>query len=394
MARNRNRGVLATMNAFIRSLLRFANRHTPGLLVTGLVGVVFYNSWLWRRDRALADRLCAQRRCVPQLARTPKISALVAAWNEHDQIDAHIQSLLALSYPNIELIICAGGTDDTLESARRYACDRVIVLEQRKGEGKQRAIARCEQYASGEIIYLTDADCRYVDEALVQLVAPLVNEGEQSSTGSSQPLDEQIDQMLPRYLWSSDVMSDARSPMYREGLLGRNAAITRAALKRIGGLDFDARTGTDYQLARRLIQHGVAIRFVGDSSVPSRYPDTLATYRQKQSRWLRNLMLHGRRYRAWHDVAVTMQTIGTGGVMLLAPLTAIVFGRSVIALWSLLVFHATSSKLRYMLFTARLHQRAVLWNMPITLVPLTIVDFAVWALTLFDLLDPKRREQW
>jgi cellulose synthase/poly-beta-1,6-N-acetylglucosamine synthase-like glycosyltransferase len=375
----------------IAQLNRATNRHAGKLLAAGLAGALAYNAWQWRREAALARR---KRPAQPALARTPKVSALVAAWNEAGQIDAHIQSFLALRYPAIELVICAGGADGTLERARRYAGERVIVIEQQPGEGKQRALARCYAQAGGEIIYLTDADCRFSEDALVRLLAPIVGAGEQAATGTSRPLAEQAHKLLPRYLAAADMAAAIRSPAYVGGLLGRNAAVSRAAIERSGGLDFAARTGTDYQLARRLLAAGIAIRHVGDSCVQSEYPETLGEYRRRQSRWLRNLLLHSRRYGAAGDLRASLQTVVAGLAMLLAPLAALLGGWAIVALWAALVAHALGAKLRYTLFAARVGGRPLAARLALALLPLTLIDFAVWAAPIVDLADPRRREQW
>lgn len=382
------------MMTLFRQLCRVTDRHTGAFLLVGLVGLGAYNWRLWRRDHAFAARLRAEHAPAPSLPRTPKVSVLVAAWNEQKHIDAHIRSFLALEYPNIELIVCAGGQDETLTIAQRFAGPKVIVLEQQPGEGKQRALARCLAHAGGDIMYLTDADCLFDEDALTRILAPLINENEQAATGASRPFDAQLVKALPAYLWAADAVSNAHAPAYSEGLLGRNTALTHAAIEQIGGLDFVARTGTDYQLAKRLVGAGVAIRHVSASVVPSEYPETLGAYRRKQSRWLRNLLLHGRQHRAWGDVYVTIKTVMTGALMLLAPFVTPVLGRGVLALWSLLVAHATVAKLRYVLFTARLSGRPATVRLLMSLAPLTLIDFAVWTLPLFDLLHPRRREQW
>lgn len=371
-----------------------ANRNLGKLFIIGFVGVIAYNVRQWQRDKALVERLRSQRGSAPALVRTPKVSALVAAWNEAEHIDAHIQSFLALAYPDIELLLCAGGTDDTFLRAQRYQSERISVIEQLPGEGKQRALARCYEQAQGEIIYLTDADCRFDDEALVHLLAPIVNEGEQVATGTSRPLEEQAQRVLPTYLWMSDVVAGVNAPTYGAGLLGRNAAVTRTAIEQSGGLDFAARTGTDYQLARRLIAAGYRIRTIGASCIASAYPATIGSYRRKQSRWLRNLLIHGRRYGARADVMVTLRTVGVGWAMLLTPLLALGLGPLVLLPWALLLAHAVAAKLRYISFAARLHSRAVPARLLVAFVPLTLIDFAIWALPIIDLLHPKRREQW
>ena len=380
----------------LRDVDRWLWRYYGPLMLVGLAVVGWYNRQLWRRDMGLLPA-AASRESLPDLRewpRTPMVSVLVAAWNESQNIDAHISSFLALGYPKIEMILRAGGSDDTLDRAFRYAETRVVVLEQDPGEGKQRALAHCLERASGEIIYLTDADCIYDEDALTRLLAPLVFEDEQVATGVSRPLDTQLGQLLPFHLWSAEMASSARWGRYIEGLLGRNTVVTRRALDASGGLDFAARTGTDYHLARRLRQHGFVIRYIGASVVPSAYPDSIPVYRQKQSRWLRNLLIHGRRYGAIADIRLTQRTMATGLVMAVSPLLSLVFGSSVLVAWALLVAHACAAKVRYAYFTAMISSRSLPDRYLLSVLPLTLLDFLVWALPIIDYLDPRRRERW
>lgn len=363
------------------------------LFFVGLAGVILHNWRLWRRDRALAARLRAERPPLPELARTPKVSALVAAWNEADHIDGHIESFLALRYPDIELILCAGGSDDTYARALRYAGERVTVLEQQPGEGKQRALARCLEQATGELIYLTDADCLFDDEALTRLLAPVVDGEVEVATGASRPLDEQLEQLLPRHLWATDLASDARRPVASDGILGRNVALTREALSCTGNLSYPAPTGTDYQLAKRLLCAGLPIRFVRESVVPTVYPETFTTYRRQRSRWLRNLLIYGPAYGAGQDVAATQRTIAIGLAMLLLPLVGLRYG-PLLLLWLLLLVHGMLARLRYLSFSALLSDRPVPRRLSAAVPALTLIDMVTWASPVVDLLDTRRRLQW
>lgn len=378
----------------IRAMKKRADQHAHKLLIAGVAAIWAQNWRWWLRDQQAIARIRAERSMLPTLRHAPRVSVLVAAWNERDHIDAHIESFLALPYPALELILCAGGADGTFEQAQRYASDRVIVLEQHGGAGKQHSLARCLEYATGAIMYLTDADCRYDHVALTQLLAPLINEGEQAATGGSRPLAAQADKLLPRVVWAADVVSSARSGAYSNGMLGRNAAVTRHALHKIGGLAWEARTGTDYQLAQRLIAAGVSIRYVGASVVESEYAESARVYRHKQSRWLRNVLIHGPRFGARADVRATRRTVATGLAMLLAPFASLVLGRAVLALWAVLTLHAATAKLRYAVFAARLHGLALPWRVLAAALPLALLDFAVWASPIVDLLHPGRRDRW
>jgi cellulose synthase/poly-beta-1,6-N-acetylglucosamine synthase-like glycosyltransferase len=250
------------------------------------------------------------------------------------------------------------------------------------------------------VIYLTDADCLYSDEALTRLLGPLLpigepgGEGEQAATGGSRPLVEQEDRPLPLYVWSADAYSSALGPEHVGGLLGRNAAVRREALDRIGGLSFEARTGTDYQLARRLIEAGYRIRHVRESVVRSEYPGTVGEYRRKQSRWLRNLVQYQGRHRSRQHLMATARTLGVGAAMLAMPAVGGLVARPLLLPWAWLFAHAVASKARYASFAATLAGRPVSPRLLASLPALTLLDFAVWALAAVDLLSARRRARW
>ena len=91
---------------------------------------------------------------------------------------------------------------------------------------------------------------------------------------------------------------------------------------------------------------------------------------------------------------MTLKTVSVGALMLLTPLTVFWLGSSILWLWLMVFIHAICSKLRYVLFTARMHQRPVAWRVIMCLIPLALIDFGVWALPILDLLNSKRRQQW
>jgi glycosyltransferase involved in cell wall biosynthesis len=378
----------------LREINSYANSNAMPLLVGGLAFVVTYNWRLWLHDKALVERLRAEHAPVPQLAHTPKVSALVAAWNEAGNIAAHIDSFLALDLAHTELVLCTGGADGTLDIARRYASARLTVLEQQPGEGKQCALARCLEHATGEIIYLTDADCLFDDEALVRLLAPIVNDGEQATTGGSRPMDWQLAMFLPTYIWSAETVSQFRSPSYVEGLLGRNAAVTRSALLQSGGLAFAAPTGTDYHLARRLIASDVRIRHVAASIVQSVYPETVSAYWRKQSRWMRNLLVYGGQYAAYRQVGDTLRSAIVGAAMLGMPALALLGARWSMVAWCALMLHALLSKIRYADFNAGVYGWRRTKRFSLLLLPITLAEFVIWITPLWQVLRLKNRERW
>ena len=66
----------------LRKMNQTANRNVGQLFFIGFTAVLAYNWRQWRRDNVLARRLRDEAAPAPTLARRPKVSALVAAWNE------------------------------------------------------------------------------------------------------------------------------------------------------------------------------------------------------------------------------------------------------------------------------------------------------------------------
>jgi cellulose synthase/poly-beta-1,6-N-acetylglucosamine synthase-like glycosyltransferase len=299
-----------------------------------------------------------------------------------------------LRYPSKELILCAGGQDGTYEIARQYTGAQVMVLEQQPGEGKQRALQRCFERATGRLVFLTDADCLLDEESFTRTIAPLLEDSECVTTGISRPLQGQQDSPFVIYQWCVDTYAAARHGEYIYGVLGRNCALKRDALDEIGGFRAEVRTGTDYYMAKLLLKHGYRIRYVRDSTIQTEYAETFSSYVRRQPRWLRNLVVHGRRFNAPGEVWASLRSSLVGLVMLLLPFSFFAVGRIGLYAWCLAFVHSLMAKARFFRFTELRHGVRLDWRGAIFWPVFALVDFVAWAMPLMDYLTPWRRHRW
>jgi cellulose synthase/poly-beta-1,6-N-acetylglucosamine synthase-like glycosyltransferase len=384
------------MIGFLRSLNRVANRHAGKLLLLGLAGVAWHNWRLWQRDKALlAERVAPPPRPpLDDWSDLPPVSVLVAAWNEADMIEDHIASFLALRYPCKELVLCAGGKDGTYEIARRHAGEGVVVLEQRAGEGKQWALARSFAESRGDVVFLTDADCILDDDAFERTIHPLGAGREQVCTGTSRPLAHQLRSPFVVSQAASQIYGSLRAPEYVPGLLGRNCAVRRDLLLRSRGLEAPAASGTDYVLAKELLRAGARIRHVPHSRVLTHYPTDPLSYVRQQRRWLRNVVLHGRRFAAGGEVRASLRTSLVGATMLLLPLLGLLVTPWLLAAWGVLAAAALFARFRYLGLAAgvldrRVRPADVAWQGPMLL-----LDLVAWTQPLADYARQRNRWAW
>ena len=135
-----------------------------GLLVYTHVGYPLVLALLVRRAVRIGPR--------PLPGELPRVSLIVAAHDEEQVIEAKVRDALALDYPRelLELIVASdGSTDRTAELARAAGADLVLELGR---VGKVEAQNAAVERAGGELLAFSDANARWMPDALRELVAP------------------------------------------------------------------------------------------------------------------------------------------------------------------------------------------------------------------------------
>ncbi|CCF83166.1 glycosyltransferase [Nitrolancea hollandica] len=323
----------------------------------------------------------------------PSVSVLLPAWNDAAMIGRCLESLLAIDRPDLEIIVCAGGEDGTLDVARRYAGERVIVLEQYPGEGKQGALRRCFAHSRGDIIYLTDADCVVPPDVFDAVIGPVADGDVLAATGTSRPLAEQSAAPFALFQWSILDAVEQNRPVESTGLLGRNCAASRAAVIEAGAFAEPVPIGTDYHLAKALLARGEHIRFV-PAAVETPYPTSPLAFLRQQSRWLRNIFLHGPRYGDNAEIRACARTVALGAGFYLWPLSwrwtrlpgLLIWLTGLTALVALRVRYARALSARRGVVLGPAYYLRLPWY--------TLLDVAAWVWPLVDAVSRRRRLRW
>lgn len=324
---------------------------------------------------------------------SPSVSVLLPAWNDAAMIGRCLESLLAIDRPDLEIIVCAGGEDGTLDVARQYESDRVIVLEQQPGEGKQGALRRCFARSHGDILYLTDADCIVSAGVFDAVIGPVANREVAAATGTSRPLAEQHAEPFALFQWSILEAAERNRPAESSGLLGRNCAVHRTALIKAGAFAEPVPIGTDYHLAKALLARGLQIRFV-PTAVETAYPTSPLAFLRQQSRWLRNIFLHGSRYGDRAEIGACARTVALGAGFYLWPLSWRWTRLPGVVLWLAGFTVLVGLRARY---ARSLSARQGVPFDPSYYLHLpwyTLLDVAAWVWPLVDAVSRRRRLRW
>jgi cellulose synthase/poly-beta-1,6-N-acetylglucosamine synthase-like glycosyltransferase len=325
--------------------------------------------------------------------RMPTVSVLVAAWNEEARVGACLESLVELDWPDLEVLISAGGDDGTYEAARKYASDRIVVHRQQPGQGKQAALRELFALARGNVIYLTDGDTVVPDEVFRAVVDPIIRQDADAVTGTYRPYQSDIGSPFVLYQWSIDRAVERRRGSESEGITGANVAVSRTALVACGGFDSDVKTGTDYVLARQLRAARYPIRYV-DAAVETEYACRPRLYARRRSRWLRNTLLHGRRYGDRAEVRNSLVTMGIGLLVACGPLSFPLTKRWGGIAWSGLIALLLKRRIGYVHALADELHTPVPPKYYVALPILTLIDQAASVMAVADLVSRKRRLRW
>ena len=136
------------------------------LMALMLMGTALLNFWFFRKPRAFVSALSDTE--------FPRISVLVPARDEEDNIEACVRSLLALNYPNFEVIVLDDhSSDDTYAILCRLRDQdyrlRVLIGAELPADwyGKPFACWQLAKAAAGEYLLMTDADCIFAPDALL-----------------------------------------------------------------------------------------------------------------------------------------------------------------------------------------------------------------------------------
>jgi cellulose synthase/poly-beta-1,6-N-acetylglucosamine synthase-like glycosyltransferase len=113
------------------------------------------------------------RRPVRRADITPRVSIIIAAYNEERDIEAKLKNTLELDYPRdrMEVIVASDcSTDRTDEIVRRFRMNGVVLYRQPGRFGKTIAQNRAVKVSSGEILVFSDATTMYAPDAIRKIV--------------------------------------------------------------------------------------------------------------------------------------------------------------------------------------------------------------------------------
>lgn len=209
-----------------------------------------------------------RRRRVRQHPITPRVSIVIAAYNEEAVIAQKIENLLQLDYPKgqLDIIVASDGSSDrTVEIARRYVGEHVLLLALPR-RGKIYALKDAVAQAQGDILVFSDANTFLDPNALHMLARNFADPDVGGVCGNqlyrSQSGDDSSGQGESVY-WTYDKWLKARQT-YTGSIVSADGAIY-AVRRQLFRIPESAAVTDDFAISTAVIEQGKRLVFEPDA---------------------------------------------------------------------------------------------------------------------------------
>lgn len=191
----------------------------------------------------------------------PRVSICIPSFNNEDTIERCLRSISGQDYPEIELILVDGGSDDaTVEIAKQYV-DIVAFDDGNLGSARQKSI----ELASGTIIGLFDSDIIFPHDKWLKQAVSRFNFNDNIGTVWPQNVAPPDGRPLTElYFKHWNLIIENRIESNRGLYGGGNSLFRRDCLKSIGSIDTDLHWGEDFDLAQKLKNEGYQVVYYRD----------------------------------------------------------------------------------------------------------------------------------
>ena len=287
------------LQAFIETLTRFF--FSINFIITIALIIVFYNLiLLFIRDKKYIDALKKfkdpETVKLGDLKEQPLINIIVPAWKEGKLFKDCLLSIAKLDYPNLKVIVNAGGNDKTIEIAKSFENYKYFIILEQKPGGKIKALNDCLKYVNEGIVYSIDADVFLNDEILLRLIYPIINQNEFVCSSGVKPLKFQQNKSIVKYIQLNRIyyFKHKFSRYGRLQVSGPNSCFKYEVIKKIKRFDEeDLYLQSDRFRGPLILKKGYKIYWLNHykSLINTYYPDTLKAYFKQEIRWRKNTLL-------------------------------------------------------------------------------------------------------
>ncbi len=333
------------------------------IILTFFKDRIYLNAFLELKDPNVIN--------IETLKEIPVVNIIIPAWKEGREFKECLLSIINLKYPNLKIIVNAGGNEETINIADSFKKhDNFLILKQSGGKekaslGKIKALNECLNEVTEGILYFIDADCYLTDEILLRMLYPIVNLNEDVVISTFRPLKSQEGKNLIKYLLISRMNAIKKKySRYNHTIVsGSNTCMTLDVIKAIGKFNQNRTIGEDISRAMDIISKGYRIYGLVDyrSRMYSAYPNNNKEFYYQKKRYLENsLRLSYKKKNKKQILRVFILTLGSIYLLIFPIFLFLSIGLFFIGIC--FIIHLYLTKLRKYIFFKKITQDKIKTN--------------------------------
>lgn len=226
----------------------------------------------------------------------PPISILIAAYNEQDNIQETIRTVLLQKYSNeIEIIVADdGSTDDTIRAVEQLKVPNLILLK-KEHTGKADSANQALYKAKHDIVVCIDADTILRPDAIQKIVQRYLSDPPNTAAVAGTVLVKNSRTTFISRIQEWDyflaITAIKRVQSLFQGTLVAQGAFSLFQKKILLELDgWPDKVGEDIVLSWNILKRKYRIGFCEEAIAYTRVPETYRSYFFQRSRWARGLI--------------------------------------------------------------------------------------------------------
>jgi cellulose synthase/poly-beta-1,6-N-acetylglucosamine synthase-like glycosyltransferase/peptidoglycan/xylan/chitin deacetylase (PgdA/CDA1 family)/spore germination protein YaaH len=241
---------------------------------------------------AVFERVRERKRAHRDLASfRPSVSVLVPAFNEEKVIRASVESILASTYPDLEVVIVDDGSTDRTRDVvtQAFGLDPRVRLFTTANRGKAHALTHGLTRSSAEIVVAVDADTLFRPDTVSRLVEHFADPSVGAVAGNARVGNTGNLLTTMQAVEYVTVQNLDRRALDVLGCItvvpGAVGAWRRALVDEAGGFTDDT-LAEDADLTLSILRRGAKIRYADDAVAITEAPETLRGLVRQRFRWV------------------------------------------------------------------------------------------------------------
>lgn len=258
------------------------------ILIYFLITICFLDRKKIKKIRSFQDDY---NPILKELKAQPLVNIIIPAWKENETFRDCLLSITKLSYPNLKIIVNAGGNEETVNIANSFKkYENFIILKQEKGGGKVKAINNSLKYVSEGLIYFIDADFYLQDEIFIKMIYQIINENENVVCSSLKPYKFQENKDLVKYIYINRYSRSKGKRGRYLNAISPHTCFKYDAIKSINKFPEKQLSDDNTAMGREVVNKGYKIYRI-PRFVETYYPDTVKKYIRQNTRWIQNNLM-------------------------------------------------------------------------------------------------------